>query len=88
MVIQWLGIRLPIQGHRFDSPSRKIAHASEQLSFCTTTAEPAPTACAPQQEKPPQQEGCPPQLKSGPRPLLHLEKAHMSQGRCSTAKNK
>ena len=52
------------RGHGFKPWSRKIPHATEQLSPCTTTTE--PTCCnywspharahAPQQEKPPQWE--------------------------------
>ena len=40
LVSQWIGICLPIQGHRFNPWSRKIPHAMEQLSPRTTTAEP------------------------------------------------
>ena len=54
--------------YRFDPRSRKIPHATEQLSPCTTTVE----ACAPrahdlQQEKPLQWEICTLQLGSNPR---------------------
>ena len=38
LVAQWLGIRLPMQGTWVRS--RKIPRAAEQLSRCTTTAEP------------------------------------------------
>ena len=67
----------------------RILQAAGQLGPCTTITEPAlqspwtttteahlPTACAPQQEKPPQWEACTPQL----------EKARMQQQRPSTAK--
>ena len=40
LVIQWLRIPLPMQGNRFDPWSAKIPCAKEQLSLCTTTAEP------------------------------------------------
>ncbi|XP_057412237.1 thyrotroph embryonic factor isoform X3 [Balaenoptera acutorostrata] len=49
-----------VRGHEFEPWSRKIPRATEQLSLCTTTTEPAchttearaPKARAPQQEKP------------------------------------
>ena len=41
LVVQWLRIRLPMQGHGFKPWSGKIPHAAEQLSPCTTTTEPA-----------------------------------------------
>ena len=41
LVVQWLRIRLPCRGHRFEPWSEKIPHAVEQLSPCTTTTEPA-----------------------------------------------
>ena len=43
LVVQWLRICLPIQGHGFDPYSRKIPHAKGQLSPCPTTTE--PTCC-------------------------------------------
>ena len=47
-VAHWIGIRLSLQGHGFDSWSRKTPYASEQLSSCTTTTEThLPTDCAP-----------------------------------------
>ncbi|KAM9079980.1 asparaginyl-tRNA synthetase isoform 2-T2 [Megaptera novaeangliae] len=62
------------RGHRFEPWSRKIPHATEQLSPCDTTTEPvlyslcattteahAPRAHAAQREKPPQREACAPQ---------------------------
>ena len=39
LVVQWLRIRLPMQGHRFDSCSGKTPHAEGQLSLCATTTE-------------------------------------------------
>ena len=39
-MVQWLGIRLPLQGHGFDPFSRKTSHAGGRLSLCTTTIEP------------------------------------------------
>ena len=67
LVAQWLGVRLPMQGTRFDPWSGRIPHAAEQLSPFATAAVPAlwspraetaearvPGACAPWQEKPPQ----------------------------------
>ena len=66
LVAQWLRIRLPVQGTRV-RPLVREDHATEQLSPCATTTEPAfsspqattaearaPRAHAPQQEKPPQ----------------------------------
>ena len=54
--------------YRFDSWSRKIPHATEQLSPCTTTIEAcAPRAHALQQEKPLQWEVYALQLESNPR---------------------
>ena len=38
---QWLRIRLPMQGTRFETWSGKIPHAAEQLSPWATTTEPA-----------------------------------------------
>ena len=40
LVAQWLRIRLPVQGHRFEPWTGKIPHASEQLSPFATTTEP------------------------------------------------
>ena len=62
LVAQQSGVCLPVQGHRFNPWSGKFPHAAEQLSLCTTTAEPVscsygahtPRAHALQQEKPPQ----------------------------------
>ena len=59
----------PVQGHRFDPWSRKIAYASGQLSPCTTSTEAqTPRAHVPQQKKPPQQEAF----------ALHLERSRHS----------
>ena len=54
-MVQWLRIRLPMQGTRVRALVRKIPHAAEQLSPCATTTEPVLTnlrattteACAP-----------------------------------------
>ena len=51
------------KGHRFDPRSGKIPHASEQLSKLKLLK---PRACAPQQEKPPQQEACTPPRGAAP----------------------
>ena len=40
LVVQCIRICLSMRGHRFDPWSRKIPHAMEQLSPCTTTPEP------------------------------------------------
>ena len=40
LVVQWLRICLPMQGHGFEPWSGKIPHAAEQLSPCATTTEP------------------------------------------------
>ena len=40
LVVQWLRICLPMQGHRFDPCSGKIPQASGQLGLCAATAEP------------------------------------------------
>ena len=40
LVVQWLRICLPMQGHGFDPWAGKIPHAAEQLNPCTTTTEP------------------------------------------------
>ena len=54
-------------GHGFEPWSRKIQHATEQLSPCTTTTKArAPRAHAPQQEKPPQWEARAPQQRVAP----------------------
>ena len=61
--------------HGFDSCSRKIPHAKEQLSLCTTTTEPtcyrywSPRARALQQEKPLEWEARVLQLESSPHSL-------------------
>ena len=65
LVAQWLRIHPALQckGHRFYPWSQKIPHATGQLSPCNITTEPTCsnywsrelTACAPQQEKPPQE---------------------------------
>ena len=80
-------------GHRFDSWSRKIPYASEQLSPYATAPEPAllgpqattteahtPGACALQPEKPP------PRNRGSPH-LPQLEKARTEQQRPCTARN-
>ena len=40
LVVQWLRIRLPVQGTGFDPWSGKIPHTTEKLSPCTATTEP------------------------------------------------
>ena len=41
LAVQWLRIRLPMQGTQVHHPcSRKIPHDVEQLSPCTSTTEP------------------------------------------------
>ena len=40
LVVQWLRIRLPMQGTVFEPWSGKIPHAAEQLSPCATTTKP------------------------------------------------
>ena len=40
LVAQWSKVCMPTQGHRFNPWSRKIPHAVEQLSPCTTTTDP------------------------------------------------
>ena len=37
LVIQWLRLHLPMQGHRFNLWSRKTARGTGQISPCTTT---------------------------------------------------
>ena len=41
LVAQWLRICYQCRGHGFEPWSRKIPHATEQLSPCATTTEPA-----------------------------------------------
>ena len=41
LVAQWLRIAYQCRGHRFEPSSGKIPHATEQLSPCATTTEPA-----------------------------------------------
>ena len=43
LVVQWLRICLPMQGHRFNPWSGKIPHDLEQLCPCISTDE--PTCC-------------------------------------------
>ena len=53
VVIQWLGVHLPMHGQEFGLRSGRIPHIPGQLSLCETTTEAqAPRTCAPQQEKP------------------------------------
>ena len=60
LVVQWVGICLPVQGTVVQSLVGKILHAVEQLSPCATTTEPAaatteactPRACALWPERP------------------------------------
>ena len=40
LVVQWLRIRLPMEGTQFDTWTRKILHAVAQLSPFATTTEP------------------------------------------------
>ena len=40
LVVQWLRIHLPMQGHEFNPWSRKIPHAMGQLSQLSATTEP------------------------------------------------
>ena len=56
LVVQWLRVRLPIQGTWVQSWSRKIPHAMGQLSLCSTTTRA-------QQVKPLQQATWAPQLE-------------------------
>ena len=54
MVVQWIGIRLPVQA-LVPSLVQKIPHAAEQLSSYVASTKPnASGAHASQQEKPPQ----------------------------------
>ena len=39
-VVQWIRICCPCRGNRFEPLSRKIPHATGQLSLCSTTTEP------------------------------------------------
>ena len=41
LVVQWIRITCKCRGHRFNPWSGKTAHASEQLSPCSTASEPA-----------------------------------------------
>ena len=51
LVVEWLKIHLPMQGHGFNPSSKKIPNAVGQPSLCITTTEAhAPRACALQQE--------------------------------------
>ena len=84
---QWLRLCLPMQGTWFDSWSRKITHATGQLSSCTTTPGAAPEAYALKQEKSTQREACALQLESSPC-SLQLQKACIQQWRLSAAKKK
>ena len=55
LVVQWLKIRLPMQGTQVRALVREDPTCSEQLSPRATTPEAqAPRACALHQEKPPQ----------------------------------
>ena len=40
-MVQWLGVRLPVQGTRVLALSRRVPHAAERLGLCATTTEPA-----------------------------------------------
>ena len=69
----------PMQGHRLDPWSRKIAYASGQLSLCTTSTEAqTPRAHVSQQKKPPQQGAFALQLETSCQ-SLQLKKALAKQ---------
>ena len=51
LVAQRIGIHLPVQGTEFDPWSEKTPRAAEQLSPCTTTAEPTFPGARALQEK-------------------------------------
>ena len=90
LVVEWLRIRLPIQGTRVRAlhvGSGKIPHAAEQLSPCTTTTEPAlysrcSTTIEATARRSPRTT-----TKSSPH-MQQLEKACSQQRRPNAAKNK
>ena len=81
--VQWLGTRLAMQGIWVQSLLRELrSHMLPQVPKPVH-----PGAGAPQEGKPLQCEACAPQGEKGPH-SLQLEKAHMQQGRLSTATHK
>ena len=91
----WSELNCQCRGCELDPRSRKIPHASGQLSPCVTTTEPSfhghwslcTYSLSSAQEKPPQWEAYTPQLESSPF-STQLEKVCTQQWRPSAAKNK
>ena len=78
-------IHLPMQAHRFDHCSRRIPHATRQLSPCTHSYwSPWSRAWRPQQEMSLQWDTCAPQLEQ---PLLTTTRESPAQQWPSAAKN-
>ena len=86
LVVQWLGVCLPMQGTWVRSLVREVPICHGATCIKTTEAC-VPRAHTLQQEMPPQWEVCTAQLEHGSR-SLQLEKARMQQRRPSTAMNK
>ena len=93
LVVQWMGIHLPMQGIQVQSLVREdfTCHGSTKPVWHNYWAQLLQVlkhrslrACVPQQERPPQWEACAPQLESGLR-SLELKKACMEQRRPSAA---
>ena len=87
LVVQWLRIRLPVQGTRVQALVWKIPHAAEQLSPCATTPEPVhlePVLCNKRSHRDQSPHTA---MKSSPH-SPQLEKARAQQQRPNAAKNK
>ena len=84
-MVQWLRIYLPMQGTwvRF-LVQKDFTCCKATKPMCHTTEARVPTARAPQQEKPPQQEACKPQVAPAHR---NKRKAHAQQWRPAAAKS-
>ena len=84
---QCLRIHLPMQGTQVPRLVQEDPHDAGQPSPCTTTELVHPSACAPQQEKPPEWDAHAPQLESSPC-SPQREKVCMQLERPSPPKNK
>ena len=82
-VIQWLGVRLAMQGHKLDPWSRKISQATKPEPHNCWSAR-AQSPCSAHPGKPPQWEARAMQLEEAR--AMQLEKARAIQQRHSEAK--
>ena len=78
LVVQWIRIRLPMQGTQVRSLVREDPTCRGATSLCTQLLKPThPRAHAPRQEKPPQREAQALLQRVAPTPCsLHLDSPH------------